>query len=212
MLLDTLIKVLFTVPPILAAVVFHELAHGWVARALGDLTAAKLGRLSPNPIAHVDPVGTILVPGLLLLTSAGFFFGWAKPVPVDPRNFTKPRRDMAIVAVAGPLANLGMLVTWTVFLLAISPIDSLPPGIAKPLIHMCSVGIIINGVLMMLNLLPIPPLDGSRIVAAALPSGFLFYYQHIERFGLIIVLLLMFSGVLDGILAPLEWVFVKLGI
>jgi Zn-dependent protease len=202
-------RVLYGAPPILFAVVFHELAHGWVARYLGDPTAAKLGRLSPNPIRHIDPIGTILVPGFLLAT-AGVVFGWAKPVPVDIRNLRKPRRDMALVAVAGPLANLAMLAIWAGLYFLISALGTMPHELVNPLVYMCLTGIIINSVLMLLNLLPIPPLDGSRVLAAALPPSVLVYYERIEPFGLIIVLALLLSGLLDKILKPALAVIARL--
>jgi Zn-dependent protease len=187
--------------PVLLAVTLHEVAHGWVARRLGDYTAAMLGRLSWNPLKHIDPVGTLLVPGLLFL-AGGFIFGWAKPVPVVWENLKHPKRDMALVALAGPLANLCMLLGWLVVIKIAAALGEGLRFFAMPLIHMGFAGIMINSMLMALNLLPLPPLDGSRVVAALLPGRLSWMYQRIEPYGLIILLLLMMSGLLGKILYP----------
>lgn len=182
-------------PPVLLAVTLHEVAHGWVARELGDDTAGKLGRLSFNPLKHVDPVGTVLVPGLLY-TLAGIVFGWAKPVPVNWDNLRNPRRDMALVALAGPVANVVMLLAWAAvakFGLSYGQDYFMATGLA---------GIMINAVLIALNLLPVPPLDGSRVVSALLPHDMALQYGRIEPYGLIILLVLIFSGALDRLMKP----------
>ena len=187
--------------PILFAVTMHEVAHGWVARALGDSTAEELGRLSLNPIRHIDPIGTILVP-LLLLLVGGFVFGWAKPVPVDMRRLNNPKRDMALVAVAGPLSNLAMALCWAL----IAKVGTLFYGelnwVSLPLIYMGQVGIAINLILMILNLLPLPPLDGGRVLAGILPDSLASGLARIEPFGLFIVLGLLAFGILGKILGP----------
>jgi len=192
--------------PLLFAITVHEVAHGWVAKRLGDPTAQRLGRLTLNPVKHIDPVGTILVPALLLvlgsLSGRPFIFGWAKPVPVTWENLRSPKRDMALVAVAGPLANLLMAILWAfVFKLG----TGLPAGAdwaATPLRHMGEFGIIINLVLMVLNLLPLPPLDGSRIAASLLPGPLAWQYGRLEPYGFFILIALLATGVLGMILYP----------
>ncbi|MGH8567488.1 MAG: site-2 protease family protein [Gammaproteobacteria bacterium] len=182
-------------PPVLLAVTLHEVAHGWVARELGDDTAETLGRLSFNPLKHVDPVGTVLVPGLLYAL-AGIVFGWAKPVPVNWDKLRNPRRDMALVALAGPLANVVMLLAWAAvakFGLSYGQHYFMTTGLA---------GIMINAVLIALNLLPVPPLDGSRVVSALLPRDMALQFGRIEPYGLIILLVLIGSGALDRLMEP----------
>lgn len=182
-------------PPVLLAVTLHEVAHGWVARELGDDTAEALGRLSFNPLKHVDPVGTVLVPGLLYAL-AGIVFGWAKPVPVNWDKLRNPRRDMALVAVAGPLANVVMLLIWAAVAklgLSYGQDYFVASGLA---------GIMINAVLIALNLLPVPPLDGSRVVSALLPAEMALQYGRIEPYGLIILLVLIASGALSRLMEP----------
>ena len=182
-------------PPVLLAVTLHEVAHGWVARELGDDTAEALGRLSFNPLKHVDPVGTVLVPGLLYVL-AGIVFGWAKPVPVNWDKLRNPRRDMALVALAGPLANVVMLLVWAAvakFGLSYGQDYFVATGLA---------GIMINAVLIALNLLPVPPLDGSRVVSALLPAEMALQYGRIEPYGLIILLVLIGSGALSRLMEP----------
>jgi Zn-dependent protease len=185
--------------PVVFAITVHEVAHGWVAKKYGDNTAFMLGRLTLNPIKHIDVVGTIILPGLLLLTGTGFIFGWAKPVPVDARNFKNPRHDMAIVALAGPLANLSMAIGWA--LLARLGVIIGTEFISLPLIYTGIAGISINLVLGLINLLPIPPLDGSRILTGMLPARLAWQYNQLERFGFIILLVLLYTQVLGAILA-----------
>ncbi|MBN4080582.1 site-2 protease family protein [Beggiatoa alba] len=193
--------ILISIIPVLYAIVLHEVAHGWAAYKLGDRTALMLGRLSINPVKHVDPIGTILVPTLLILT-AGFAFGWAKPVPIDWRNLKNPKRDTAIVAIAGPLANLIMALTWAI-LASLATI--LPENMAlfsQPLLNMAGVGVIFNVLLMIFNLIPIPPTDGGRIAVSLLPVNLSHLLNKIEPFGLIIILILLFSGLFGQFLLP----------
>jgi Zn-dependent protease len=188
--------------PVIFAITVHEVAHGYVAKRLGDPTAAMLGRLTLNPIRHVDPVGTLLVPALMLLLPGSIIFGWAKPVPIGYRNLRRPKRDMALVAAAGPGVNLLMALGWAVTLrLAVDGLGT-APWVAQPLVYMAQAGISINLVLMVLNLLPIPPLDGSRVLAGVAPSGVGQALARIEPFGLIIVVVLLFTGLLSQILVP----------
>ncbi len=190
---------MIVVIPVLYAVTIHEVAHGWVASLLGDNTAKSMGRLSLNPLKHVDPIGTVLVPLAMYLLS-GFLFGWAKPVPIDWRNLKSPRRDVALVSAAGPLSNLIMALGW----LGIMKLGVLihTPGLSQPLIYMGLAGIIINGFMLVLNLIPIPPLDGSRIVSAFLPPKWARNYGRIEPYGLVILMALLFSGALGSIFIP----------
>lgn len=197
--LTLLQRVVVWVLPVIFAITVHEVAHGWVAKKYGDNTAFMLGRLTLNPIKHIDLLGTIILPGLLLLTGTGFIFGWAKPVPVDPRYFKNPRRDMAIVALAGPVSNLLMAIGWA--LCARLGVVLNMEVVTLPLIYTGIAGISINLVLALINLLPIPPLDGSRILTGILPSRLAWKYNQLERYGFIILLLLLATGALGAILA-----------
>lgn len=185
--------------PVVFAITVHEVAHGWVAKQFGDRTAYMMGRLTLNPIKHVDLVGTLILPGLLLLTGTGFIFGWAKPVPVDPRNFKNPRRDMAIVALAGPVSNLLMAFLWALF--ARIGVTVNIEAVSLPLIYTGVAGISINLVLALLNMLPIPPLDGSRILTGVLPFQLAIQFNKLERFGFLIILALLYTNLLSKILA-----------
>jgi len=198
-----LISTLFVfVIPVIFAVTVHEVAHGWVASRFGDQTAKSMGRLTLNPIKHIDPVGTILVPAIMYFTS-GFIFGWAKPVPVNWRNLGHPRRDMAIVAIAGPVANLLMLLFWAMSAKIIISLGNDSNHLTQLLFVMCSIGITINIVLMILNLFPILPLDGGRILTAMLPRNLAITFSRLEPYGLIILVVLLLSGILWKILLPL---------
>jgi len=188
--------------PILYAVTLHEVAHGWAARLCGDRTAEMLGRLSLNPIKHIDPVGTILVPALLW-TFGGVLFGWAKPVPVAFRNLNKPKRDMVIVALAGPLANLAMGVCWAAVYKLTFVTGLVTSNAGEWLISMARIGIIINTLLAAFNLLPIPPLDGGRVLRGLVGESFGYYLDRIEPFGLIILVVLLMSGWLWVLVGPL---------
>ncbi len=191
-------RIVVWILPVIFAITVHEVAHGWVAKKYGDNTASGLGRLTLNPIKHIDLVGTILLPGLLLLTGTGFIFGWAKPVPVDARNFKNPRHDMAIVALAGPISNLLMALAWA--LLARIGVMIGVEFISLPLIYTGIAGISINLVLALINLLPIPPLDGSRVLTGILPSYWAWKYNQLERYGFIILLILLYTKILNVIL------------
>ncbi|MCG5511977.1 site-2 protease family protein [Ectothiorhodospira shaposhnikovii] len=194
--------------PVLFAITLHEASHGWMAKQLGDPTAKMLGRLTANPIKHIDPVGTIAVPiGLLIFTALTpappFVFGWAKPVPVNTRNLRNPQRDMAIVAAAGPTANLLMALFWALMIKIGLMLQGTFDWAAVPLIYMGMAGITINILLMVLNLLPIPPLDGGRVVAGFLPARIAARYERLEPYGLVIVLALLFTGILGAVLFPI---------
>ena len=195
-------KIVVAAVPIIFAITVHEVAHGWVASKLGDPTAKLAGRLTLNPVKHVDPLGTIAVP-LIMIALTPFAFGWAKPVPVNWRNLGQPRRDMALVAAAGPGANVIMLVIWTLLLSALFTAGNDISYTSVLLVEMAKVGIIINIVLIALNLLPLPPLDGSRIVTAFLSPTAAYRYNLLERWGLPILVVLIFTGVLGKILHPL---------
>ena len=186
--------------PVLFAITLHEVAHGWVARYLGDPTAAKLGRLSLNPIRHVDPIGTILVPAVMLLLPGNFLFGWAKPVPVNANLLGNPKRDMSIVAVAGPLANLVMAFFWAL-LIKLSISSEQVSNTQQLLILMGLAGILINLILMVLNLIPLPPLDGGRVLVGLLPEGLSRKLASLERYGLIIIVALLVTGFLGAIIS-----------
>jgi len=194
-------RIVVWILPVIFAITVHEVAHGWVAKKYGDNTAFALGRLTLNPIKHIDLFGTIILPGLLLMTGTGFIFGWAKPVPVDPRNFKNPLRDMAIVALAGPVSNLLMALAWALITRLGVTIGAGDEAIALPLIYSGVAGISINLVLALINLLPIPPLDGSRILTGILPSYWAWQYNRLERYGFIILLLLLYTNLLGAILA-----------
>lgn len=192
--------------PVIFAITLHEAAHGYAARHFGDPTAWQLGRISLNPLRHVDMVGTILVPALILLLSAGgLLFGWAKPVPVNFGNLRRPKQDMLWVAAAGPGANLAMALAWALVVKVAIGASAL--GYAEALKEMARVGISINGVLMVLNLLPLPPLDGGRIAVSLLPPRAAWRFAQLERWGFPILLALLFLGLLDNILQPLLRVF-----
>lgn len=188
--------------PVLFAITLHEVAHGWVADMRGDHTARMMGRLTLNPIKHIDLLGTIILP-ILFFISTGFMFGWAKPVPVNVRNLKNPRLDMALVAIAGPLSNIIMALFWGC-IAKISFSFNFPVSVA--LVTMSKIGILINLVLALLNLIPIPPLDGSRVVSACLPPKMSYYYDQIERFGFVILIVLLVSGILNTLLSgPLTY-------
>lgn len=188
--------------PLLFAITLHEAAHGWTARHFGDRTAELLGRLSLNPLRHVDPVGTVIVP-LLMLAMGGFIFGWAKPVPVDFRNLRDPRRDMIPIAAAGPLANIAMAFGWVLLFRLMEALEPGPAGIQAFVREMCSKGLFFNILLAVFNLLPIPPLDGARMLRGLMPESVGRRLDSLEPYGLIIVVALLAIGVLDRILGPL---------
>ena len=193
--------------PLLLAITLHEASHGWIASKLGDNTALMLGRVSANPLKHIDLIGTIIVP-ILIASISPFIFGWAKPVPVNWTNLKNPKRDMALVAIAGPASNLAMALGWALIAKAcyimLKGQVSLNPNTTQTVFGLCFLsayfGIVINFVLMVLNLIPIPPLDGSRVVASFLSPPWSRWYEKIEPYGFFILLGLLFLGHLQFIL------------
>lgn len=188
--------------PVIFAITLHEAAHGYAARHFGDPTAWQMGRISLNPLRHVDLVGTIIIPVSILLFSGGsFLFGYAKPVPVDFSRLRNPKKDMLWVALAGPAANLFMAFCWA-FMLKLAWI--LPSSdFTLPLSEMSKIGIIVNCVLMVLNLLPLPPLDGGRVAVSLLPHRLSWKFAQLERWGFPILLVLLFTGILGTVMNPL---------
>jgi Zn-dependent protease len=197
--------------PVVFAITLHEAAHGYIARAFGDRTAEMHGRITLNPLRHIDPVGTILVPGALILAAAKlggphFVFGWAKPVPVNFGNLRDPKRDMLWVAAAGPAVNFAMALAWAVLFRF-----AMPGGMfdSSSIVEMARIGVSVNLVLMALNLLPIPPLDGGRIAVSLLPMPAAHAFAKLEPFGLFLIVGLLAFGVLDNVMGPLlrfgEW-------
>lgn len=204
--------ILLQAVPAVLAITLHEAAHGYVAKMFGDRTAEMMGRITLNPIRHIDPVGTVALPlGLFLLSrlagGPGFFFGWAKPVPVNFGNLRRPKRDMIWVAGAGPAANLCMAVGWTLLLGA-----ALGDGLlgSRGLGEMALYGIRWNIGLMVLNLLPVLPLDGGRILTGLLPYRAAVAFSRLEPYGLLIIVALLATGVLSAVLGPLMWMLQKL--
>ena len=199
-----IIKIVIAAIPILLAITVHEASHGYAAKYFGDLTAEKLGRISLNPFKHIDPLGTILLPAITLIFG-GVLFGWAKPVPVNFNALRNPKKDMLWVAAAGPASNLVMAILWSMLLGTIK--YSLAHGSYSPafpfLLQMCFVGVSINVVLMVLNLLPMPPLDGGRIAVSLLPNTYANKLAQVEKYGFAILIALMFTGVLNKIIGPM---------
>ena len=191
---------LYAIPGIFA-ITLHEAAHGYAARHFGDLTADQAGRITLNPIRHIDLMGTIVIPVLILIASQGkYAFGWAKPVPVNFGRLRNPKRDMLWVAAAGPGANLLMAILWA---FVIKAMQGVPPNyFTEPVLLMARGGIIVNAVLMVLNMLPLPPLDGGRIAVSLLPQGLAYRFAKIEPFGMIILVVLMLMGVLGAVMWP----------
>lgn len=188
--------------PVLFAITLHEAAHGYVARNFGDMTAFAQGRVSVNPMRHIDLIGTIVVPLAILLLSGGrFLFGWAKPVPVNYSALRKPKQHMAWVAAAGPGANLVMALAWGVIL----KLGLMLPENAytEPMLRMAQAGVLVNLVFMFLNLLPILPLDGGRILASLLPNRVSWQYAKLEPWGLPVLFILLATHLLDAVLNPL---------
>jgi Zn-dependent protease len=193
--------------PVLFAITLHEAAHGYVARHFGDSTADKAGRISLNPLRHIDPIGTILLP-LLTFAMGGILFGWAKPVPVNFAALRNPKKDMLWVAIAGPASNLAMALGWTLlYKLGLTFPENY---FADPLLGMAKIGMIINVVLMVLNLLPLPPLDGGRVAVSLLPHRQAFQLAKIEPYGIFILIFLAVTPALSWILTPIIGLMFKL--
>ena len=185
--------------PVLFAITVHEVAHCFVALRLGDPTAKMLGRLTLNPIKHIDPLGTVILPLLMLMTS-GFIFGWAKPVPVTWENLKHPKRDVALVSVAGPLSNLLMALFWALLMRLAIGLGPAPGSPLVFLLYVSAAGIQVNVILAVLNMLPLPPLDGGRVAVGLLPGRLSWQLSQLEPFGLIIILLLLATQTLNTIM------------
>ena len=204
-------KIIIWAIPVIFAITAHEVAHGWVAMKLGDRTAQMMGRLTLNPIKHIDPVGTILLPAILLIMPGiSFIFGWAKPVPVTYQNLRKPKTDMAWVAIAGPAANLVMAVIWAAVAAIGVSLFQAAYTFGEAMAYMGAAGILINSMLMMLNLLPLPPLDGGRILVSLLPGPLAWQVGRIEPYGFFILVGLLYFGVIGMVLFPLMRAFISL--
>jgi Zn-dependent protease len=208
--LNIIQKIAIMAPPLIFAIVLHEVAHGWVADKLGDNTARSMGRLTLNPISHIDIFGTIIMPLMLfVLTNGRMVFGYAKPVPINPYNFKDPKKGMALSSLAGPGVNIVMAIVFSFLLRAfLPPLEEIAPKqswgmLAMPVALMLVYGVIINVVLAVLNMIPIPPLDGSRVVYWLLPDKPAQVYYRLERYGIFIIMGLIMFGVLGKILVPI---------
>jgi len=208
--LSTIQKIAVMALPLVFAIVFHEVAHGWVANKLGDPTARNMGRLTLNPLRHIDPFGTVIMPLLLLLLTDGrFVFGYAKPVPINPYNFKDPKKGMALSSLAGPGVNMIMAMSFAFVLRFVMPALEGPipkpawDWFAVPVALMLGYGVIVNVVLAVLNMIPVPPLDGSRIVYWLLPDRQAAAYYRLERFGMLILLALLGTGIIARVITPI---------
>ncbi|SMC23153.1 Zn-dependent protease (includes SpoIVFB) [Desulfacinum hydrothermale DSM 13146] len=202
--------------PLLLAVISHEVAHGWVAEKLGDPTARMLGRISLNPLVHIDLLGTVIIPLVLLVTNAPFMFGWAKPVPVQFHRLRGGRRGMAWVALAGPLTNLmlaaasALVYRLILMLFASGYAVGTAAMVLRPLFLMAQFSVIFNLVLMVINLFPVPPLDGGRVLAGVLPRRLAWQLARLERYGMLIVVILLATGWWGHLLNPVVSLFARL--
>jgi len=211
-------KILLVAPPAVFAITCHEVAHGWVASRFGDQTARERGRLTLNPIAHIDPVGTILVPVLLALANAPII-GWARPVPVNFRNLRSPKKHMGYVAAAGPVTNLLLAALFGIVVnalalafLALSGGQETPAeglgGFVRPLFEMLLLGVQINVMLAIFNLLPVPPMDGSKLAISLLPMPYAGWFARLERYGFLPLLILFFipatNHMIGAVVNPIE--------
>ncbi len=218
MIAEYVIKAALYVVPFLLAVICHEVAHGWVAEKLGDPTARMMGRITLNPIVHIDLIGSVILPAILLLSRSPFLFGWAKPVPVNFANLRGGRRDMALVGAAGPVTNLLLaLVSGLVYRLillgfvkGVIPQSGWIAWITVPIAEMAGISVDFNLVLMVINLLPVPPLDGGRIVIGLLPYSIAYQLSRLERFGMLIVLVIIGTGLWGYIVYPVVGTFRRL--
>jgi len=218
MIEETIIRISIWALPVLAAIVFHEVAHGWVANRLGDPTAARMGRLTLNPLAHIDLFGTIILPLLLIVARSPFLFGYAKPVPVNFYNLNHPKRDMIWVALAGPLTNIllalgSVLILKFLGALEFSPDSSYAPyllAVLNPVYLMAKNSVVINVVLAVFNAFPIPPLDGGRVLVGVLPEPQSSALARVEPYGFLIILVLLMSHVMDAVMGPAVYFLLRL--
>lgn len=200
-LIHFLVEVSIWAIPIVLAFTVHEVMHGFVARHYGDNTAERMGRLTLNPLKHIDPIGTVAIPSLALLLNIPVI-GWAKPVPINPQNLRHPRTDMAKVAAAGPASNLVQALIWALLLAGLQRLRGIV-GEPQWLLTMCSAGILVNVLFAVLNMLPIPPLDGSRVLRSFVSPGFARVLDRLDPFGFFILFALLYAGVLNALMAPL---------